>query len=42
MHSAEEELPLSQLARVKVGPYYTNTLEGLAARARSSSGSRKI
>jgi Ca-activated chloride channel family protein len=23
------EIPLSQLARVKVGPYYTNTREGL-------------
>src|SRR5215813_11523018 len=28
-HDSAEELPLSQLARVKVGPYYTNTCEGL-------------
>src|SRR5205085_1968931 len=28
-HDSAEELPLSQLARVKVGPYYTNTREGL-------------
>jgi len=27
-HDSAEELPLSQLARVKVGPYYTNTREG--------------
>jgi Ca-activated chloride channel homolog len=30
-HDSAEELPLSQLARVKVGPYYTNTREGLLA-----------
>ena len=29
-HDSAEEIPLSQLARVKVGPYYTNTREGLA------------
>jgi Ca-activated chloride channel family protein len=28
-HDSAEELPLSQLARVKVGPYYTNTRDGL-------------
>ena len=28
-HDSSEEVPLSQLARVKVGPYYTNTREGL-------------
>ena len=27
-HDTAEELPLSELARVKVGPYYTNTREG--------------
>jgi Ca-activated chloride channel family protein len=28
-HDSAEEVPLTQLARVKVGPYYTNTREGL-------------
>jgi Ca-activated chloride channel homolog len=28
-HDSAEELPISQLARVKVGPYHTNTREGL-------------
>src|SRR5258705_951266 len=28
-HDAAEEIPLGQLARVRVGPYYTNTREGL-------------
>jgi len=28
-HDSAEEIPLWQLARVKVGPYYTNTREGL-------------
>src|ERR1700734_2122175 len=28
-HDSAEELPVSQLARVKVGPHYTNTREGL-------------
>ncbi len=28
-HDSAEEIPLTQLARVKVGPYYTNTREGL-------------
>ncbi len=28
-HDSAEEIPVSQLARVKVGPHYTNTREGL-------------
>jgi Ca-activated chloride channel family protein len=28
-HDSAEEVPLSQLSRVRVGPYYTNTREGL-------------
>ena len=28
-HDSAEEVPVSQLARVKVGPHYTNTREGL-------------
>jgi len=28
-HDTAEEVPLAQLARVQVGPYYTNTREGL-------------
>src|SRR5215467_8561151 len=28
-HDSAEEMPLSQLARIEVGPYYTNTREGL-------------
>jgi Ca-activated chloride channel homolog len=28
-HDSAEEVPLSQLAKVRVGPYYTNTREGL-------------
>ncbi len=28
-HDSAEEVPLKQLGRVKVGPYYTNTCEGL-------------
>ncbi len=28
-HDSAEEVPMSQLARVQVGPYYTNTREGL-------------
>lgn len=28
-HDSAEEMPISQIARVKVGPYYTNTREGL-------------
>ena len=29
-HDSAEEVPVSQLARVQVGPHYTNTREGLA------------
>src|SRR6202022_3672169 len=28
-HDTAEEVPISQLSRVKVGPHYTNTREGL-------------
>ena len=28
-HDSAEEIPIGQLARVRVGPYYTNTREGL-------------
>jgi Ca-activated chloride channel homolog len=28
-HDSAEEIPLGKLARVQVGPYYTNTREGL-------------
>src|SRR5205814_3932604 len=28
-HDSAEEVPIKQLGRVKVGPYYTNTREGL-------------
>jgi Ca-activated chloride channel homolog len=28
-HDSAEEIPISQLARTRVGPYYTNTREGL-------------
>jgi len=28
-HDSAEEMPLNELARVRVGPYYTNTREGL-------------
>jgi Ca-activated chloride channel homolog len=33
-HDSAEEVPLSQLARVQVGPYYTNTREGLVVAQR--------
>ena len=36
-----EEVPLSQLARVKVGPYYTNTREGLRMAQRILQRQRK-
>ena len=32
-HDSAEEIPLKQLGRVRVGPYYTNTREGLRAGA---------
>ncbi len=39
-HDSAEEIPISQLPRVKVGPHYTNTREGLrvARRILKSSG----
>lgn len=40
-HDSAEEIPLSQLARVKVGPYYTNTREGLRLAQRALQGQRK-
>jgi Ca-activated chloride channel family protein len=40
-HDSAEELPVSQLARVKVGPYYTNTREGLRMSQRILSRQRK-
>jgi Ca-activated chloride channel family protein len=40
-HDSAEEVPLSQLARVKVGPYYTNTREGLRAAQRILDRQRK-
>jgi Ca-activated chloride channel family protein len=40
-HDSAEELPLSQLARVKVGPYYTNTRDGLRLAQRILERQRK-
>ena len=40
-HDSAEELPVSQLARVKVGPYYTNTREGLRLSQRILQRQRK-
>ncbi|HET7215021.1 MAG TPA: VWA domain-containing protein [Terriglobia bacterium] len=40
-HDTAEEIPLQQLARVKVGPYYTNTREGLRLAQRILSRQRK-
>jgi Ca-activated chloride channel homolog len=40
-HDSAEEVPLSQLARVKVGPYYTNTREGLRLAQRILARERK-
>jgi Ca-activated chloride channel family protein len=40
-HDSAEEIPLSQLARVKVGPYYTNTREGLRLAQRILKQQRK-
>ena len=40
-HDTAEEVPLGQLARVKVGPYYTNTREGLRAAQRILQQQRK-
>uniref|UniRef100_A0A7V4XSJ6 VWA domain-containing protein n=1 Tax=Acidobacterium capsulatum TaxID=33075 RepID=A0A7V4XSJ6_9BACT len=40
-HDSAEELPVSQLARVQVGPYYTNTREGLRVAQRILRSQRK-
>jgi Ca-activated chloride channel homolog len=40
-HDSAEEVPLTQLARVKVGPYYTNTREGLRLAQRILERQRK-
>jgi Ca-activated chloride channel family protein len=40
-HDSAEEIPLRQLARVRVGPYYTNTREGLRLARRILERTRK-
>src|SRR5216110_2641765 len=40
-HDSAEEVPLSQLAKVRVGPYYTNTREGLRLAQRLLARERK-
>ncbi len=40
-HDSAEEIPISQLARVKVGPFYTNTREGLRVAQRILKAQRK-
>ena len=40
-HDSAEEVPLSRLARVRVGPYYTNTREGLRLARRILERQRK-
>ncbi|HVJ06899.1 MAG TPA: VWA domain-containing protein [Acidisarcina sp.] len=40
-HDSAEEMPVSQIARVKVGPYYTNTREGLRLAQRILERQRK-
>lgn len=40
-HDSAEEVPLKQLGRVKVGPYYTNTREGLKLARRILDRERK-
>jgi uncharacterized protein with von Willebrand factor type A (vWA) domain len=40
-HDSAEHIPLSQLPRVKVGPHYTNTREGLRVAQRVLRGSGK-
>jgi Ca-activated chloride channel homolog len=40
-HDSAEEIPLGQLARVQVGPYYTNTREGLRMAQRILSRQKK-
>jgi len=40
-HDSAEEVPLSQLGKVRVGPYYTNTREGLRVAQRILAQQRK-
>ena len=40
-HDSAEEVPIGQLARVRVGPYYTNTREGLRMAQRILARQRK-
>ncbi|MGH9359684.1 MAG: VWA domain-containing protein, partial [Terriglobia bacterium] len=40
-HDSAEEIPLGQLARAQVGPYYTNTREGLRLAQRILSRQKK-
>ncbi|HTG60489.1 MAG TPA: VWA domain-containing protein [Terriglobia bacterium] len=40
-HDSAEEIPFGELARVKVGPYYTNTREGLRLAQRILSRQKK-
>jgi Ca-activated chloride channel family protein len=40
-HDSAEEIPLAQLGRVRVGPYYTNTREGLRLARRVLDRQRK-
>jgi Ca-activated chloride channel homolog len=40
-HDSAEEIPLARLARVRVGPYYTNTREGLRLARRVLERQRK-
>ena len=40
-HDGAEEIPIGQLARVQVGPYYTNTREGLRLAQRILSRQKK-
>jgi Ca-activated chloride channel family protein len=40
-HDSAEEIPLSELGRVRVGPYYTNTREGLRLARRLLDRQRK-
>ena len=40
-HDSAEEIPLNRLARVRVGPYYTNTREGLRLARRILERQRK-
>ena len=40
-HDSAEEVPIQQLARVRVGPYYTNTREGLRLARRLLERQRK-